>query len=136
MAKILIVDDNPDLVGILKQLLSRDFDVFTARTGEDAIVAAEQHHPDAVILDMQLPNMNGMEAGKWIKSKLAPAHVAILALTALAGAGDPETILKCGCCDAYLPKPASLIDIRAKVVELLGAHSSTPAQKRFAAGAA
>src|SRR5688500_11727100 len=135
MAKILIVDDNPDLVGILKQLLSRDFEVYTARSGEDAIVVAELHRPDAVILDMQLPNMNGMEAGKWIKSKLAPGRVAILALTALAGAGDPETILKCGCCDAYLPKPASLIDIRAKVVELLRQNNGT-AERRFTAGAA
>jgi two-component system cell cycle response regulator DivK len=117
--KILIVDDNPDLIGILEQLLSRDFEVFTARTGEDGIALAVREKPDLVILDLQLPGMDGMEAGRWIKSKLAPAHVPILALTALAGNGDLETILTCGCCDAYLAKPAALAAIRAKVGEML-----------------
>ena len=119
LPKILIVDDNPDLIEILRELMSRDFDVSTARTGEDAIVIAEREQPDIIILDLQLPGMDGMEAGRWIKAKLAPAKVPILALTALAGNGDPETILKCGCCDAYLAKPAPLSIIRAKVEEML-----------------
>lgn len=119
MPKILIVEDNPDLIGILKQLLSRDFHVFTARTGEDGIVLADREKPDLVILDLQLPGMDGMEAGRWIKARLAPGHVPILALTALAGNGDPEAILKSGCCDAYLAKPAPLATIRTKVVEML-----------------
>jgi two-component system, cell cycle response regulator DivK len=121
MPKILIVDDNADLIGILRELLSRDFDVITARTGEDSILIAERELPDLVIMDLQLPGMDGMEAGRWIKAKLAPARVPILALTALAGNGDPETILKCGCCDAYLAKPAPLSSIRAKVEEMLNA---------------
>jgi CheY-like chemotaxis protein len=119
MPKILIVDDNPDLIGILSELLSRDFDVLTARNGEDSIVIAQREQPDLVIMDLQLPGMDGMEAGRWIKAKLAPARVPILALTALAGNGDPETILNCGCCDAYLAKPAPLSSIRAKVEEML-----------------
>lgn len=123
MSKVLIVEDNPDLLGILKDLLSTDYDVFTARTGEDAIELATREKPDAVILDLQLPAMNGMEAGRWIKTKLAPQHVAILVLTALAGAGDAEAILNSGCCDAYMAKPAPLAAIKAKIVELLGQPS-------------
>ena len=119
LPKILIVEDNADLISILRQLLTRDFEVFTARTGEDGIELAEREKPDLVILDLQLPGMDGMEAGRWIKAKLAPAHIPILALTALAGNGDPETILKCGCCDAYLAKPSALAAIRAKVGEML-----------------
>src|SRR6185503_2938063 len=108
MSRILIVEDNPDLLGILKELLSRDYEVDTARTGEDAIRLADENQPDAVILDLQLPAMDGMEAGRWIKTRLAPKHVPILVLTALAGPGDPEAILNAGCCDAYMAKPATL----------------------------
>ena len=119
MAKILIVEDNTDLLGILKELLSSEYEVCTARTGEDAIVLAERFQPDAIILDLQLPAMDGMEAGRWIKTRLAPKHVAVLALTALDGAGDADAILSCGCCDAYMAKPAPLSTITAKVSELL-----------------
>ncbi|MGH7460195.1 MAG: response regulator transcription factor [Longimicrobiales bacterium] len=123
MSRILIVEDNPDLLAILKELLARDYDVITARTGEDAIKLAEQQRPDMVILDLQLPAMDGMEAGRWIKTRLAPHHVPILALTALAGAGDADAILNCGCCDAYMAKPAPLPVIRDKVKELLDARA-------------
>ena len=119
MAKILIVEDNTDLLIILRDLLSIEYEVSTARTGEEAIKLAERFQPDAVILDLQLPAMDGMEAGRWIKTRSAPRHVAVLALTGLAGAGDAEAILKCGCCDDYLAKPAALATIKAKVSELL-----------------
>ena len=121
MYSVLIVEDNPDLLGILKELLSRDYEVSTARSGEDAIDLAGQIQPDIVILDLQLPRMDGMEAGRWIKERLAPRHVPILALTALAGTGDADAILSCGCCDAYLSKPAPLDTIRTRVEELLAA---------------
>jgi len=121
MRKVLIVEDNADLLGILKELLSRDYEVTTARTGEDGISLAEQIKPDLVILDLQLPRMDGMEAGRWIKQRLAPRQVPILALTALAAAGDAAAILSCGCCDAYLSKPAPLDTIRSKVEDLLSA---------------
>lgn len=119
LPRILIVEDNPDLLSILKELLARDYDIVTARTGEDAIKLAVEQKPDLVILDLQLPAMDGMEAGRWIKSRVAPRVMPILALTALAGAGDADVILSCGCCDAYMAKPAPLPAIRDKVKELL-----------------
>jgi CheY-like chemotaxis protein len=119
MARVLIVEDNADLLVILKELLSSEYEVCTARTGEEAIALAEKFQPDAIILDLHLPAMDGMEAGRWIKTRLAPKHVSVLALTALAGAGDAEAILKCGCCDAYMAKPAPLSMIKSKVEELL-----------------
>jgi DNA-binding response OmpR family regulator len=118
-ARVLIVEDNPDLLAILRELLSQDYEVQTARRGEDAIVIARTFQPNVVLLDLQLPGIDGIETGKWIKRDLAPEHVAILALTALAGAGEQEAILSCGCCDAYMAKPASLPEIRGKVEELL-----------------
>ena len=119
-ARLLIVEDNPDLLRILEQLLSEEFDVVSAHRGEDAITLAHEQRPDAVILDLQLPGIDGMETGQRIKRDFAPVQVPILALTAL-GPGQADEILACGCCDAYLAKPATLTDIRNKVHELLRA---------------
>lgn len=121
MAKILIVEDNADLRAILRELLGMEHEVETARRGEEAIDKARTFEPDLVILDLQLPSMDGIEAGRWIKKELAPRQVPILALTALAQAGDPEAVLRSGCCDAYMAKPASLDSIRERVDELLRA---------------
>ena len=118
MAKILIVEDNADLLTILRDLLSADHEVETARRGEEAVDRARELQPDLVIMDLQLPSMSGIEAGLWIKRELGE-DVPILALTALAQSGDSEMVLRSGCCDAYMAKPASLADIRRKVDELL-----------------
>jgi DNA-binding response OmpR family regulator len=118
-ARVLIVEDNPDLLAILKELMGQEYEVLGVRRGEDAITVASTFKPDVVLLDLNLPGIDGVETGKWIKRDMAPAGVAILVLTASAGPGDAEAILACGCCDAYMAKPASLPDIRAKVQELL-----------------
>lgn len=117
-ARLLIVEDNPDLLAILQQLLSEDFEVVTTHTGEDALVLARERRPDAVILDLQLPGMDGIETGRLLKQEAAPASLPILALTAL-GPGHADTMLASGCCDAYLAKPATLTDIRATIQQLL-----------------
>lgn len=118
-ARILIVEDNADLLAILRELLSEEYEVATARRGEDAISLAATFKPNLVMLDMQLPGIDGIETGKWIKRDRAPEYVAIVALTALAGPGDAEAILATGCCDAYMAKPASLHEILGKVKEML-----------------
>ena len=122
-ARILIVEDNPDLLAILRELLSAEYEVEAARRGEDAITIARTFRPAVVLLDLQLPGIDGIETGKWIKRDLGSKNVAILALTALAGAGEQDAILACGCCDAYMAKPASLTAIREKVEELLAFSS-------------
>src|SRR3972149_698875 len=96
-ARILVVEDNADLLKILNELLSQEYDVATARRGEDAITIAKTFKPNVVLLDLHLPGIDGIETGQWIKRDLAPDHVAILALTALAGEGEAEAILQCGC---------------------------------------
>ena len=116
--RILIVEDNIDLLDILAELLSQEYDVRTARRGEDGVKIALADQPDVVIMDLQLPGMDGIEAGRWIKRELP--NVRVLVLTALAGPGDAEMILGSGCCDAYMPKPASLDAIRSAVADMLG----------------
>lgn len=122
--KVLIVEDNGDLLAILEQLLSMEYDVRTARRGEEGVTLATSFQPDIVILDLQLPQMDGIEAGLWIKREVE--HVRILVLTALAGKGEPEAILASGCCDAYMAKPAPLEAIQARVAELLGSGAQAP----------
>jgi DNA-binding response OmpR family regulator len=116
--KVLIIEDNLDLLAILQQVLSADYDVVTARRGEDGVSLATSLRPDIVILDLQLPQMSGIEAGRWIKRELG--DVPILVLTALTGRHATESVMQSGCCDAFMSKPASLDSIRAKVSELLG----------------
>jgi DNA-binding response OmpR family regulator len=115
--RVLIIEDNVDLLAILQELLGQEFDVLTARRGEDGVRIAMSARPDVVILDLQLPQMNGIEAGLWIKRELGA--VPILVLTAVTGNGEREAILRSGCCDAYMAKPAHLDAIREKVAELL-----------------
>lgn len=122
--KVLIVEDNLDLLAILEQLLSDEFEVGTARSGEEGVSMATSFKPDVVILDFQLPDMDGAEAGLQIKRDLDA--VRILVLTAVVGP-EADAILASGCCDAYMSKPAPLDAIRAKVAELLDTGAQTTA---------
>jgi DNA-binding response OmpR family regulator len=122
-ARILIVEDNPDLLAIFKQVLGTDFDVRTALTGEDAIAIAASFEPDLVLLDLQLPGISGIETGQCIKQNAAPRFVPIVVLTALGDLANETAILGSGCCDAFMAKPTPLATIRAKVDELLYSHS-------------
>jgi DNA-binding response OmpR family regulator len=122
MPTILIIEDNADLLAILQQLLSRTYRVVTAQRGEQGIELARAQRPQLVILDLQLPEMDGVETGKCIKRELG-AGVPILVLTALAERGDPEAVLGSGCCDAYMAKPAPLSSIEDKVAELLAGRT-------------
>jgi DNA-binding response OmpR family regulator len=114
--RVLIIEDNPDLLGILRQLLSLEYEVWTARRGEEGVTVAQTVHPDVVILDIQLPGMDGIEAGTWIKRE--QPQVQILVLTAMSGM-EADIVMRSGCCDAFMSKPAPLDAIRAKVSELL-----------------
>lgn len=118
MATILIVEDNHDLLRILEQLLSRKYDVVGTTRGGEGIELARAHHPELVILDLQLPDMDGIETGKCIKHELGQ-DVSILVLSALALQGEADQVLGSGCCDAFIAKPAPLASIESKVAELL-----------------
>ena len=118
MARLLIVEDNTDLLEILRQLLSRKHEVYAAQRGEEGIELARAHHPDAVILDLQLPSIDGVETGLRIKQELG-GEVAILVLTAQSERTNRAAVLASGCCDAFMSKPAPLSEIERRVDELL-----------------
>lgn len=121
--RILIVEDNVDLLTILSEVLSVDYEVVTAESGEAGLALARTFEPNVVLLDLQLPGMSGVDAGLQIKRDAAPRFVPILVLTALAHNEDGGALLASGCCDAVMVKPAPLPMIRAKVDELLYSHS-------------
>lgn len=123
MATILVVEDNKDLLAIMEQVLLPDHDVITATSGEHAVELARASRPALAILDVNLPDMDGIETGVRIK-KILGVDVSILMLSAMAELAE-ERAMASGCCDMYMAKPATLDDIRNAVEHLLGAQTGS-----------
>jgi CheY-like chemotaxis protein len=106
--RVLVVEDNFMNKVLVNELLTmHGYEVFEAGNGVEAVEMTESLVPDIVLMDINLPEMDGMEATHIIKSKEALKDIPILALTASAMKGDEEKFLKKGF-DGYVPKPISL----------------------------
>ena len=90
-------------------LQTRGYSVLQTGDGMEALKLARQHKPDLIIMDIQLPQVSGLEVTKWIKEDGALSAIPIIAVTAFAMKGDEEKIRESGC-DAYLAKPMSVMD--------------------------
>lgn len=116
--KILIVEDNARNRRLLKVLLrSHGYRAIEARNGVEALEAVESDRPDLILMDIQLPGINGLELVKKIKDEFG--DIPIIAVTAYAMKGDRERILSAGC-DGYVSKPIDtreLPKIIAKALE-------------------
>jgi two-component system cell cycle response regulator DivK len=113
---ILIVDDDPRSMKLTFDLLTVfGYQTLTASNGEQAVEMAQTHKPDLILMDIQLPVMDGLSATRLIKSDSSTNGIPILAATAYAMAGDEAKAIAAGC-DGYITKP---IDIRVllKTVE-------------------
>ena len=107
---ILIVDDNPSNLKLMRVLLSGEgFEVRTALDANEALASLALSRPALILMDIQLPGMDGLELTRRIKSEAATAKIPVVALTAYAMAGDEARAKEAGC-DAYVTKP---IDTRA-----------------------
>lgn len=103
--KILLVEDNHMNSRLTEFVLEREgFQVDTVTTGEEAVVAVRNDKPDLILMDIQLPGMDGLEATRIIKDNPATADIPIVAVTAHAMRGDEERIIQAGC-EAYIAKP-------------------------------
>ena len=102
--KVLLVEDNPDNRLTAKAVLSDHFTCIEAVSGEEGVELARKHKPDLVLMDIELPGMNGIETFNAIRSDAALQNIPIIALTASAMTSDRETILSHGF-DAYITKP-------------------------------
>lgn len=104
MKKILIVEDVEFNLDLLVQLLEDDYQLITAKDGEEGVKLATTEHPDLILMDMSLPIIDGWEAARQIKSDSKMAGIHVIGLSAHAMDGDREKALSAGC-DDYLTKP-------------------------------
>jgi two-component system, cell cycle response regulator DivK len=118
--RILIVEDTEDNRQILRDLLTAaGYELLEATDGEEGILMAAQHRPDLILMDIQLPRIDGYEATRRIKSDSALKHIPIVAVTSYALSGDEEKTQAAGC-DGYIAKPFSPRQLLGKVRELIG----------------
>ena len=105
---------------IVTYLTAKGFCVFTAENGEQAIQQAKSANPAVILMDIQMPGMDGLEAAGILKSRPETARTPIIALTALAMSGDRERCLAAGA-DDYLAKPVNLRELAATITRHLEA---------------
>lgn len=117
--RVLVVEDHVDNRRILRDLLtSVGYETIEALTGEDGVALAEVHHPDLILMDIQLPGVDGYEATRRIKANPALRYIPIIAVTSYALSGDDAKAAEAGC-DAYIAKPYSPRELLAKVRQYL-----------------
>jgi two-component system cell cycle response regulator DivK len=119
MTRILVVEDTPDNRQILRDLLtSAGYEVIEAINGAEGVAAAIEHLPDLILMDIQLPVLDGYEATRRIKAHAATAKIPIIAVTSYALSGDETKAREAGC-DGYVAKPFSPRQLLARVREFL-----------------
>ena len=120
MAKILLVEDHEEIWDFLsRRLKRRGYDVILAHDGQDGVDKTRSDRPDVVLLDMNLPVMDGWTAAKELKASPETARIPIIALTAHALAGDRDRALEAGC-DDYHPKPVDFSRLLSQIDAALG----------------
>ena len=117
--RILMVEDTEDNRQILRDLLGMaGYEMIEARDGAEGVAQATEHKPDLILMDIQMPVMDGYEATRRIKADPALRHIPVIAVTSYALSGDEAKARAAGC-DAYIAKPFSPRLLLAKVRELL-----------------
>ena len=117
--QILVIEDQEDNRTILRDLLSNaGFEVLEAVNGIEGVEAAARELPDLILMDIQMPEMDGYEATRRIKAEPTTAAIPIIAVTSYALSGDDEKAKAVGC-DGYVTKPFSPRQLLAKIKEYL-----------------
>jgi two-component system cell cycle response regulator DivK len=109
MAKtVLIVEDNELNMKLFNDLLeARGYRVVQTRSGHQVLALAREHRPDLILMDIQLPEISGLDVTTWLKDDAELRSIPVIAITAFAMKGDEERIRSKGC-DGYLSKPISI----------------------------
>jgi two-component system cell cycle response regulator DivK len=117
MKRILVVEDQEDNRQILRDLLTNaGFDMIEAENGEEAIASAQASRPDLILMDIQLPILDGYEATRRIKADPDLKSIPIIVVTSYALSGDEDKARRAGC-DDYVAKPFSPRQLLAKIKE-------------------
>jgi two-component system, cell cycle response regulator DivK len=106
---ILIVEDNELNMKLFNDLLeAHGYKTLQTRSGREALELTRLHKPDLILMDIQLPEVSGLQVTQWIKEDEVLRHIPVIAITAFAMKGDEEKIRQGGC-EAYLSKPISIL---------------------------
>ena len=106
--KVLIVEDNELNMKLFHDLLdAQGYETLQTREGLSALSLAREHRPDLILMDIQLPEISGLEVTKWLKDDEELSHIPVVAVTAFAMKGDEDKIRQGGC-EAYIAKPISV----------------------------
>ena len=123
MPKVLVIEDNEMNRDMLtRRLQRRGYEVIVSEDGEDGVNKARSDSPDIILMDMDLPILDGWAATRKLKSAPETKSIPVIALTAHAMAGDREKALEAGC-DDYDTKPVEFYRLTAKMESLLGKES-------------
>jgi len=117
---VLIVEDNELNMKLFNDLLeTRGCHIVQTRSGVEAVELARQHRPDLILMDIQLPEVSGLQVTQWLKDDEELRAIPVIAVTAFAMKGDEEKMLQGGC-EAYLSKPISVAKFFETVDHFLG----------------
>ncbi|WP_082072952.1 response regulator [Hyphomicrobium sp. 99] len=117
---VLIVEDNELNMKLFNDLLvAHGYKTIQTRNGFDALELARKHRPDLILMDIQLPEVSGLEVTRWLKDDDTLREIPIVAVTAFAMKGDEERI-RSGGCEAYISKPISVMAFLETVRKFIG----------------
>ena len=117
---VLIVEDNELNMKLFNDLLeAHGYATVQTRNGVEAVELTRKHMPDLILMDIQLPEVSGLQVTQWIKDDEKLKHIPIIAVTAFAMKGDEEKIRQGGC-EAYISKPISVVKFLETVRNYLG----------------
>jgi CheY-like chemotaxis protein len=123
MKRVLVIEDNKDNLRLITYALRRGgYDVISAETGEEGIDLASREIPYFIIIDINLPGIDGIETTRRIRNRPSEKRIPIIAITSYAMAGDMERILAAGC-DGYFEKPIdplTIVDSIQAILKKLG----------------
>lgn len=118
--RILVVEDNELNMKLLNDVLeAHGYEVMSTGRGAEAVEWARQYLPDLVLMDLQLPDLSGLDATRQLKASPETRHIPVIAVTAFAMAGDERRALDHGC-DAYVAKPIILKDFLNLIAGYIG----------------
>ena len=116
---VLVVEDNELNMKLFHDLLeAHGYNIIQTKDGMDALRLAREHKPDLILMDIQLPEVSGLEVTKWIKEDDDLKSIPVIAVTAFAMKGDEEKIREGGC-EAYIAKPISVTNFLETVQRFL-----------------
>ncbi len=125
MTTILIVDDHDDIRDMMtRQLQKRGYAVVTASNGLEAVLQTAQSAPALILMDINMPELDGIEATMQIRAADSESHIPVIALTAYALPGDEARATAAGC-DAFHPKPVEMDKLIEQINTLLGEGSTS-----------